>query len=344
MSETAVIYGFEGQALKEDEIAFFKEAKPWGYILFARNIETPEQVRRLTDSLRDLSGCGTLPILVDQEGGRVARFREPHWRKAPPASVFGEIYARNRKQGLEAVRLNSRLLADELYAAGLTINCLPMLDVRAGGSDDVVIGDRAYSDDPEAITELGRAAAEGLLEGGILPTIKHLPGHGRSLVDSHYSLPVVEAPVKELEKTDFVPFRALNHLPIAMTGHLIFTALDPQTPSTLSKVIVEEVIRSDAEGRIGFDGLLLTDDISMEAIGGTYEERAQKALDAGCDIVLHCNGKMPEMMALASEIPVLAGKSAKRAQKALRSLVKPDNFDAQEGAESVTKVRYGKSK
>lgn len=326
MAVTAAIYGFAGLDLTEDEIAFFREAEPWGYIVFARNIETPEQVLRATDRLRDLSGRADLPILVDQEGGRVTRFKEPHWRKPPPAAHFGKLYEKDPAKGLEAVRLNARLLAAELGAVGVNVNCLPMLDVRAPEANDVVIGDRAFGETPGVIAALGRAAAEGLLAGGCLPVMKHLPGHGRATVDSHHDLPVVEASLDLLEAVDFAPFRALRDLPIAMTGHLIFTALDPETPSTLSRIIIEDVIRSP-QG-LGFEGLLLTDDISMNAIGGSYGERVRRSLGAGCDIVLHCNGDMAEMTAIADEAPILCGKPLERAEKALKSCPRPDKFDS----------------
>ena len=331
MSQSAVIYGFEGLALTADEISFFREINPWGYIVFARNIETPDQVLRLTDSLRDLSGRANLPILVDQEGGRVARFKEPHWKKTPPAEVFGKLYQVNPEDGLEAVRLNSRYMAHQLKSVGVTVNCLPMLDVRAADSNDWVIGDRAYGENPQAIASLGRAAAEGLMDGGMLPVIKHLPGHGRARVDSHESLPVVEANLADLEGLDFKPFHQLRDLPVAMTGHLVFTGIDHDLPSTLSPKVVENVIRSDAPGRIGFDGLLLTDDISMGALTQSYEERARLALAAGCDILLHCNGDRTEMEAIASRTPKLAGKSQIRAEKAVNAFGNPDDFDPERG-------------
>ena len=289
MTERAVIYGFEGPALIDAETEFFREVNPWGYIVFARNIETPDQLLKLTDALRELSGREDVPILIDQEGGRVARLRGPQWRAAPPGAVFGEAWARDPETAREATWLNSRLLALELKASGINVDCVPMLDIRAPGSNDVVIGDRAYSGDPHVVSVLGRAAAEGLLAGGVLPVIKHLPGHGRARIDSHEGLPVVDASLEALEQTDFVPFRALGDLPIGMTGHLIFTALDDKVPSTLSKRVIDEAIRSDAPGRIGFDGLLMTDDLSMGALQGNFKERARASLAAGCDMVLVCN-------------------------------------------------------
>ncbi len=330
MTERAVIYGFEGLTLNEAEKSFFREVNPWGYIVFARNIETPVQLLSLTDELRELSGRNNVPILIDQEGGRVARLRGPQWRDAPPNAVFGEAWARDPETAREATWLNSRLLAHELKANGINVDCVPMLDIKVPGSNDVVIGDRVYSEDPEIVSILGRASAEGVLAGGVLPVIKHLPGHGRSSIDSHDGLPVVDATLEELEKTDFVPFRALNDLPLGMTGHLIFTALDNKVPSTLSKRVVDEAIRSKAAGRIGFDGLLMTDDLSMGALHGDFETRTRASLEAGCDMMLHCNGKMAEMQAIASETPELAGRALERARAATGALREPDDFDPRE--------------
>lgn len=330
MTERAVIYGFEGLTLNEAEKSFFREVNPWGYIVFARNIETPVQLLNLTDELRELSGRDNVPILIDQEGGRVARLRGPQWRDAPPNAVFGEAWARDPETACEATWLNSRLLAHELKANGINVDCIPMLDIKVPGSNDVVIGDRVYSEDPEIVAILGRASAEGVLAGGVLPVIKHLPGHGRSRIDSHDGLPVVDATLEELEKTDFVPFRALNDLPLGMTGHLIFTALDDKVPSTLSKRVIDEAIRSKAAGRIGFDGLLMTDDLSMGALQGDFETRTRASLEAGCDMMLHCNGKMAEMQAIASETPELAGRALERARAATGALREPGDFDPRE--------------
>ncbi len=330
MTERAVIYGFEGLTLNVAEKKFFREVNPWGYIVFARNIETPVQLLKLTDELRELSGRDNVPILIDQEGGRVARLRGPQWRDAPPNAVFGEAWARDPETAREATWLNSRLLAHELKANGINVDCIPMLDIKVPGSNDVVIGDRVYSEDPEIVAILGRASAEGVLAGGVLPVIKHLPGHGRSSIDSHDGLPVVDATLEELEKTDFVPFRALSDMPLGMTGHLIFTALDDKVPSTLSKRVIDEAIRSKAAGRIGFDGLLMTDDLSMGALHGDFETRTRASLEAGCDMMLHCNGKMAEMQAIASETPELAGRALERAQAATGALREPDDFDPRE--------------
>ncbi len=290
MSPRAVIFGCSGPDLTADERAFFRDADPLGFILFARNVDTPERTRRLTEELRSSVARADAPVLIDQEGGRVARLRPPHWRKAPPARVLGELYGRDPERGLEATRLNSRLLAADVASVGVDVDCLPVLDI-AFPETHAVIGDRAYADRPEPVAALGRAAAEGLLAEGVMPVIKHMPGHGRATVDSHHALPRVSAPRETLERTDFLPFRLLADMPWAMTGHLLFDAIDPAAAITVSARGVKDVIR----GHIGFDGLLLSDDLSMQALGGTLGERAQRSLMAGCDIALHCNGNMAEM-------------------------------------------------
>ena len=286
----AVIFGCAGPDLTADERSFFRDADPLGFILFARNVDTPERTHRLAEELRSSVARADAPVLVDQEGGRVARLRPPHWRKAPPARLLGDLYARDPERGLEAARLNSRLLAADLASVGADVDCLPVLDIGYPETH-AAIGDRAYADRPEAVAVLGRAAAEGLLAEGVMPVMKHMPGHGRATVDSHHSMPRVTAAREVLERTDFLPFRLLSDLPWGMTGHLLFEAIDPNAAMTVSARGVKEVIR----GHIGFDGLLLTDDLSMQALGGSLGERAQRGLAAGCDIALHCNGRMDEM-------------------------------------------------
>jgi beta-N-acetylhexosaminidase len=290
----AAIFGCAGPDLTPDERAFFRDADPLGFILFARNVDSPERTHRLVDELRSCVARADAPVLVDQEGGRVVRLRPPHWRKAPPAKLFGDLYARNAEQGLEAAKLNSRLLAAELVSIGADVDCLPVLDI-AFPETHAIIGDRAYASQPEPVAALGRAAAEGLLAEGVMPVIKHMPGHGRATVDSHHHLPTVSASRELLERTDFLPFKLLSDLPWAMTGHLLFEAVDPKTPITISPSAVADVIR----GHIGFDGLLLSDDLTMEALGGPLGERVARALAAGCDIALHCNGHMDEMVEVA---------------------------------------------
>jgi beta-N-acetylhexosaminidase len=290
----AAIFGCDGTALSADERAFFHDADPLGFILFARNIETPEQALRLTEELRSCVARAEAPVLIDQEGGRVARLRPPHWRKAPSARVLGELYARDPEAGLEAARLNSRLLAADVASIGVDVDCLPVLDLGLPETH-AAIGDRAYAAQPEAIAALGRAAAEGLLAEGVMPVMKHMPGHGRATVDSHHSLPTVSVPRDTLERTDFVPFKLLADLPWGMTAHVLYQAIDPAAALTVSARGVRDVVR----GHIGFDGLLLSDDLSMQALGGSLGERAGRALAAGCDIALHCNGRMDEMVEVA---------------------------------------------
>ena len=303
----AVLFGCAGPDLTPDERAFFRDADPLGFILFARNVDTPERTRRLSEDLRAAVGRADAPVLIDQEGGRVARLRPPHWRKAPPGRVLGDLYARDAAAGLEATRLNSRLLAADCLSVGVDVDCLPVLDV-AFPETHAVIGDRAYADRPEPVAALGRAAAEGLMAEGVMPVIKHIPGHGRATVDSHEALPRVTASRAELERVDFLPFQLLADLPWAMTGHLLFDAVDPAAAITVSPKGVRDVIR----GHIGFDGLLLSDDLSMQALGGSLGDRAEKALAAGCDIALHCNGRMPEMVEIAGRTGALTEAAARR--------------------------------
>lgn len=286
----ATILGCAGPELTEAERSFFRAADPLGFIVFARNLVDPDQVRRLTADLRATVGRPEAPILVDQEGGRVARLKAPHWRHPPAADRFGAIAATDRARAAQAVRVNHELMAIELRVLGLNVDCAPLVDVRMEGAHDI-IGDRAYGTNPYLVADLGRAAAEGLMAGGVMPIIKHIPGHGRSMVDSHFDLPRVDSDVDTLAATDFVPFRALHDIPWAMTAHIVYSAIDPNLPATLSRTVITEVIR----GEIGFAGLLLSDDLSMKALKGGLDELAQNSLDAGCDVVLHCNGDMSEM-------------------------------------------------
>ncbi|MCE9649325.1 MAG: beta-N-acetylhexosaminidase [Parvibaculum sp.] len=325
MPVRAAIYGCAGLKLTDAEKRFFSEAEPWGFIVFARNIETPDQLRALTDEFRDIGGPD-VPVLIDQEGGRVARLRPPHWRPYPAGRRYGELYARSREQGVEAARLGSRLIACELASAGINVDCLPVLDVPVPGANDV-IGNRAYAETPEPVIALGRAAAEGLLAGGVLPIIKHIPGHGRAGVDSHLSLPIVETDAKTLSETDFAPFKALADMPVAMTAHVVYAAIDAAAPATTSRKVIGDIIR----GVIGFDGFLMSDDVSMQALQGSLADRARASLKAGCDIVLHCNGRMDEMEAVAAETPMLAGDALRRSQTALARLSPPEEFDEAAG-------------
>ncbi|WP_407950470.1 beta-N-acetylhexosaminidase [Parvibaculum sp.] len=317
MSVSSAIYGCAGPELSADEKTFFRETCPWGFILFARNIVSPDQVLHLTASLREAAGHDA-PILIDQEGGRVQRLRPPHWRSWPAGRRYGEVYERNAEKGLRAAYLGARLMAAELRSTGITVDCLPVLDVPVPGAHDV-IGDRAYAGEPGAVAALGLAAAEGLMAGGVLPVVKHIPGHGRAGVDSHEKLPVVDASLDELARMDFAPFRALRTMPFAMTAHVIYTALDPDNPATTSAAVIRDTIRT----RIGFEGLLMSDDLSMKALRGGLAERTRAALAAGCDLVLHCNGDMAEMEAVAAAATMLRGESLARAEAALARHVSP---------------------
>ncbi len=312
MKTRAFIAGCSGTELTPDEAAFFREADPWGFILFRRNVDSPEQVRALCASLRDAVGRADAPILIDQEGGRVQRMGPPHWPKYPSGNTYGRLHANDPLVQREIARLGARLIAHDLRAVGITVDCLPVLDVPSPGAHDV-IGDRAYGRTPGQVGILGRAAAEGLLAGGVLPVVKHMPGHGRAGADSHLALPVVEATREDLERHDFAPFRMLTDMPLAMTAHVVYTALDPERPATTSPIVIEEIVR----GHIGYDGLVMTDDLSMHALSGSFRDRAEAAFAAGCDMALHCNGKMEEMSAVAEAAPVLGGESLRRANAAL---------------------------
>ncbi|MEE2567620.1 beta-N-acetylhexosaminidase [Hyphobacterium marinum] len=325
MSVSAAIYGLSGPELDANEKAFFRDAAPWGFILFARNVESPKQLARLCVALRDAVGRDA-PVFIDQEGGRVQRLKPPTWRQAPPAGEFGALYARDREAGLEAVRLNHRLIAHELRASGIDADCAPCLDLQIDGAD-AIIGDRSYGTDPDVIAALGRAAMDGLHAGGVASVIKHIPGHGRADADSHLALPRVDTPRETLEATDFAPFRALNDAPMAMTAHVVYADIDPDDPATLSSEMIASVIR----GSIGYDGLVMTDDLSMKALSGTLSSRAERALGAGCDMVLHCNGVRREMIELADIIPTLSGDPLRRADAAAAVRRTPETFDAKAG-------------
>jgi beta-N-acetylhexosaminidase len=320
----AAVFGCAGPELQPDEAEFFRANSPLGFILFARNCDNPAQIRRLAADLRATVDRLDAPVLMDHEGGRVQRLAPPQWRKIPPAALFGRLAQDDIAQGLEAVSLNARLMALELAALGVDVDCVPCLDLRDPAGHQV-IGDRAFSADPDLVARLGRAQAEGLRQGGVLPVIKHMPGHGRSQVDSHLELPVVTASREELTKHDFRPFAALADLPLGMTAHLLYSALDPDHPATMSKYIIDNVIR----GYMGFDGLLFTDDLSMQALGGDLGQRAAGALAAGCDVVLHCNGKRDEMQAVADACQGLSAKAESRWQRAIawRGPSQPAHYD-----------------
>jgi beta-N-acetylhexosaminidase len=307
MSSKAVLFGCAGAVLTAEERRFFREADPFGFILFRRNCDTPAQLATLVADLRDAVGCAA-PVMIDQEGGRVARLRPPHWPAFPTAGRFGALAAIDVEAAEEAVRANATAIALTVGAAGIDVVAAPVLDLDLPGADRTVVGDRAFSGDPVLVARLGRAMAEGLLDGGAMPVVKHLPGHGRSRVDSHVALPLVEADLDTLDRTDFAPFRALADLPWGMTGHLVFTALDPDHPVTQSPTAIRDAVR----GRIGFDGVLCSDDLSMGALAGPLPERARRALAAGCDLALHCNGDLAEMQAIAEVIPAIGAETAAR--------------------------------
>ena len=312
MSARAFITGVAGLALTAAEHDFLREAEPWGLILFKRNIDTADQVRRLVAGFREAVGRGDAPVLVDQEGGRVQRFGPPHWPSYPAGSVYGRLYDRDPRRAIAAARLGARLIAADLAPLGISVDCLPVADLPAEDADPV-IGDRAYGREVDQVAAIAAAIATGLQDGGLLPVLKHIPGHGRATVDSHLGLPRVDVDRAVLEATDFAAFRRLNHMPLAMTAHVVFSAIDPFAPTTISVTMVRDVIRHS----IGFDGVLMSDDISMGALGGSIAERTRAAVAAGCDLVLHCNGKLEEMRAVAVEVPPLAGASRRRTDAAL---------------------------
>lgn len=307
-----MIVGCAGKTLTVEEVGFYRDERPWGFILFGRNVGEADQIADLCAAFRDSVGRADAPVFIDQEGGRVQRLRPPLAPNYPPAARIGALYRADNGAGRRAAFLMSRLHAFDLRKVGVNVDCLPVLDVPVEGAHEV-IGNRAYGYDPEAVAVLGRAAADGLLAGGVLPVIKHIPGHGRAGADTHLSLPAVDASLEELDGHDFVPFRSLRDLPMAMTAHVIFTAVDPERPATTSARVVEDVIR----GRIGFDGLLMSDDVSMQALSGDFADRTRAIFAAGCDVVLHCNGRMDEMRAVVSETPVLEGAALSRADRAL---------------------------
>jgi len=319
----AFISGCAGTSLSDDERAFFAETRPCGLILFARNCQSVSQLRTITEDFRDAVESDAALVLIDQEGGRVQRLRPPQWRQMPPARVYGDLYLHDPEGARAAAFAGGRLIAAELREAGITVNCTPVLDVPEAGSHDI-IGDRAFSFDPGVVSNLGRAVVEGTLAGGVLPVIKHIPGHGRAMADSHLSLPRIDASAEELIEVDFRPFMALCHAPLAMTAHVLLTAFDEERPASTSPVIMGEVIRE----LIGLTGLVMSDDIGMQALGGRFAERAAAVIDAGCDVALHCSGELAEMREVASAVPPLEGESAERFARAIAELGEPQAFDA----------------
>jgi len=320
MGAKAVIYGCLGPNLRPDEARFFRDADPWGFILFSRNLQNPAQCRALCTDLRDAVGRDA-PILIDQEGGRVTRMGAPYWHEFLPALDQTQAIPDPDLQA-EAMFLRARLIASDLRAAGIDVNCTPLADI-AHDHTHAVLKNRCYGTSADQVARLARAGAEATLKGGVLPVLKHMPGHGRANLDSHQDLPVIEASREDLIAEDFAAFKALNDLPMAMTAHLLMPNLDPDNCATQSSTIIN-LIRQ----KIGFDGLLMTDDISMNALGGSFAQRSQKALSAGCDVILHCNGDASEMVEIATQTPELVDKPAKRAKYALSERQTPEAFDA----------------
>ena len=312
-------------ALDPDERRFLREAAPLGVILFKRNIADPAQVLALTTEIRNTLGRDDAMVLVDQEGGRVQRLGPPHWRRYPAAARFAGVA--DLEERAATIRLSARLMAYDLISLGIDVDCLPVLDVPVEGSHDV-IGDRAYARDPATVALLGRAAAEGMLDGGVVPVIKHVPGHGRAEADSHLALPTVEASLDDLRRSDFAPFRRNRDLPAAMTAHVVYRALDPERPATISAKVIGDVVR----GEIGFDGLLFSDDLSMKALPGTFRDKAEALFAAGVDVALHCNGDMDEAREVAAVSPTLAGEAARRVARARATVRAPQSFDPVDAA------------
>jgi beta-N-acetylhexosaminidase len=321
MAVRAFITGLSGTAITPEERAFLRDAAPFGLILFKRNIVDPSQLRALIDDFKAICGAGA-PVLIDQEGGRVQRMGPPHWPAYPPGAVYAGLYRIDPALGLRAAWLGARLIAHDLADIGITVDCLPLADVPVAGADKV-IGDRAYGDTPQQVAAVATAVAEGLKAGGVLPVVKHIPGHGRATADSHLSLPVVTADRRTLEATDFAAFVPLKDSPFGMTAHVVFTALDPGLPATASAIMISQVIR----GFIGFSGALMSDDVSMGALAGPIAERVRRSLAAGCDLVLHCNGNFAEMQEVAANTPELGGAALERTARALASRSTPQALD-----------------
>ena len=322
MRSRAFITGISGTELSAAEREFIGAVRPWGFILFKRNVESPSQVTVLIEQLREVVEQPDAPVLIDQEGGRVQRYGPPHWPAYPAGAVFGRLFDIEPALGLLAARLSARLIADDLLRTGVTVDCLPLADVPVPGADGV-IGDRAYGTCPAKVAAIARAVADGLEQGGVLPVLKHIPGHGRATADTHFRLPVVDVTRDELEATDFAAFRPLADLPMAMTAHVVFSAIDPAHPATTSATMIAQVIR----GSIGFQGLLMSDDVSMNALAGSIAERTRAIFSAGCDVALHCNGKLEEMRDVADHAPELSGEALQRASRALAARRAPVPFD-----------------
>jgi beta-N-acetylhexosaminidase len=329
----SVIFGCAGLELKTDEAAFFSEIKPAGFILFSRNCKNPQQVRALTNDLRQAINNENALICIDQEGGRVSRLGQPYWRNAPPAKTFSKMAEESLDKAYEALTLNIRLIGQELRDLGINVNCLPVLDIPVDGADPI-IGDRALGTDPKRVSTLGRASCYALIQEGVLPVIKHIPGHGRANVDSHKNLPVVSASLTELSNIDFMPFKALADMPLAMTAHVVYTSIDAYRPATTSAKVIQDIIR----GQICFDGLLMSDDLSMQALTGSFKDRTLRSIEAGCDLVLHCNGNMEEMGEVANVISDLSVEARNRMARALEMVSNYRSIDKKTALERLEEL------
>lgn len=330
-TQASIVFGIKGKTLTADEEALFRDANPAGYILFSRNLETPSQVKKLTERLRELTENNEVLIMIDQEGGRVQRLRPPHWREYPPMSVFGERAEENIDEAVACVYLNYRLISLDLRALGINVNCAPVLDLPVKGSHRI-IGDRAFSNNPQTAAKLGHAACDGLLAGGVLPVIKHIPGHGRATADSHVELPRIDTPLHKLREKDFIPFKALCDMPAAMTAHIVYTEIDAGAPCSASSTVIKETIRTE----IGFKGLLFSDDVCMRALKGPVNARVASVLGAGCDIALHCDGNYRDMVAIAKSCPQITRAAIKRLNTAKRLIRDSDKFDAQAAKDRIS--------
>lgn len=332
----SVILGCAGAKLTTDEQAFFREADPFGFILFARNVENPDQLCQLTSDLCESVDRPDAPVFIDQEGGRVQRMRPPHWRVAPAMQVFGELYKSSPEKAREALALNIALLAAELRAVGISVDCAPLLDV-SNPATHAAIGDRAFSPDADSVCDLGRVAMDAFMANGVFPVIKHIPGHGRATVDSHKDLPVVSATHDELSAIDFKPFQSLRDAPFGMTAHIIYEAIDAARPATTSPTVIHDVIRQE----IGFEGLLISDDLSMHALTGDFESRARGCLEAGCDLALHCNGDPAEMEAVGRAAPPMTESQWSKWRSFREDLKRPADFDTADAERRLESLLAG---
>jgi beta-N-acetylhexosaminidase len=319
---SAFITGLAGETLGHGERVLLSATRPAGIILFARNCTSPDQIKVLVADAKAAIGADDVLVLIDQEGGRVRRLRPPHWRELPSAAAYAALYATDPAGALDAARLAARLTADDLRALGINTNCAPVLDVPVAGAHDI-IGDRAYGIAWPQIASLGRSVAEGFMDGGVVPVIKHIPGHGRAIADSHLELPTVTAARADLEASCFAPFHALRDMPAAMTAHVVFSAIDPAAPASTSALVTEDVIR----GKIGFDGLLMSDDLGMKALTGPFTNRATAVIRAGSDVALHCGGDLAEMEAVAAGVPALQAAALRRFERCIDITRRSKPFD-----------------